>query len=95
MADATSLRPATTADEINLRAREAERWLDAAAKAVWKGMVPALTAKTFGRQVHAQRARTLRRRGEVVHFSHRTPARRCVYCWLPRPFTLSAAVARG
>ena len=38
-----------------------------------------------GRQVHAQRARKLRRRGENVRFSHHSPSGRAVYRWIKQP----------
>lgn len=41
-----------------------------------------------GRPVHAQRARTLRRQGKDVHFSHLSVSGRAVYLYRPHPVIL-------
>lgn len=48
-----------------------------------------------GRLVHAQRARALRRRGEVVHLVGHTRAGKAVYRWTKRPAILDLKAASG
>lgn len=77
----------STAREMELRFAEFSHVVDAA-RAQWErhfkeALQPALLACTYGRRVHAARARKLRRRGHVVHLIGRNATGRGVFYWEP------------
>lgn len=76
----------STAAEMELRAVQARRYLDVAARLVHQQMVEPLTVIALGREICARRARKLRKRGDRVQFKQWTANRKCRYCWVPVPF---------
>lgn len=83
--------PSSTADEMALLIAETERRLQPM-RARFSRMAYELLVATFGREVCARRARSLRRRGHaVVRLHRRTSNGKARFRWMPRlqftPFT--------
>lgn len=76
----------STADEILTLMADAEARMAPARAALgeaFRMMSDKLIVMTFGREVCARRARKLRRRGEQVHFTHRTGPGKKRFRWMP------------
>ena len=77
----------STAAEMQLRMVEANRRIAPLMLEIseaFAGVVNDRIVRAAGRPVCARRARKLRRRGELVVFSHKTPTGKATYRWIKK-----------